>query len=123
MPIELTKPIFAAADFVAPTEDLEGPILSYFTIFHDTCKSYGYLTEVYGSAEPASISLVKASFIRPGSPNPPAGLATIRRPDMPSSKAAKPPSAGWMLVWITSSIRQLPVEVPDQVGQVPESSA
>ena len=51
MPTELTKPIFAAVDYDATMEDLEGPILSYFTGFHDTCKAYGYLTGVYGSGQ------------------------------------------------------------------------
>jgi len=51
MPTQLTKPIFAAVDYDASMADLEGPILAYFTAFHDVCKSYGYLTGVYGSGQ------------------------------------------------------------------------
>ena len=54
MPTELTKPIFAAVDFDASMGDIQGPILEYFKAFHDTAKSYGYLTGVYGSGQTCS---------------------------------------------------------------------
>jgi len=41
--------IFFAVDFDASEDDVNGPIMEYFTVVHNALRAAGYLTGVYGS--------------------------------------------------------------------------